>query len=73
MNDDMLHYLTSSQVTLCRLLKKNKLTVQCEGTMVTAGRNGYAITRDSSVFKRIHVKHSQIHCHSLIQTWLLIL
>lgn len=51
-------------VVLCRQQKKNKLTTpyskepltvtQVKGPMVTAGRNGYAITRNSSFFKKIH-------------------
>ena len=65
-SDDRRHAtpFKSSQVTLlCRQLKQNKLLTaenhsksRVKGSMVTAGRNGYAITRDSSFFKRIHLE-----------------
>ena len=69
-SDDRRHATPSNikpgDTVLCRQLKQNKLTTpystepltvtSVKGSMVTAGRNGYAITRNSSFFKRIHLE-----------------
>ncbi|KAK0135266.1 hypothetical protein N1851_028900 [Merluccius polli] len=56
--------IVPGDTVLCRQPKQNKLTppyrkeplpvTSVKGSMVTAGRHGYAITRNSSFFKKIH-------------------